>query len=1063
MTDATSPPGGALPAGLGDAAAEQILAAAVSERAAVVRALQQAHPAHADALRGLAQELADAERVLDLGFPDSEPTAPDSIGPYRVIRRLGEGAFGTVFLCAQAQPVQRQVAVKVMRPGSGDRQTLARFDAERQVLAQLNHPAIAQVFDAGTVPDGRPFFVMEYVAGQPIGGYCAQRQLAVDARLRLFLDLCRGVEHAHRHRIVHRDLKPANVLVVESEGRPLPKIIDFGIAKALHPPQQRPALQTDTGRVVGTPGYMSPEQAAGQVADVDERADVFALGVMLYELLTGELPWSRDAGITDSEPPRPSSRVVTGTQTTTNSAPPSQRKKLAARLRGDLDWITLKALARERERRYQSVLELTADLEAHLRGAPVSAGPPSAAYRLRKFVRRHRAAVWATSAAVVAVGIGLGGAYAYGKQADTQVADARAEAATSQADAMHAVELLLARASDDRLIDAPRSDAPRQALLQDALAFYDKFLRARPADPTLRERRCRTLLKLSKVHWHLGQIGNAESTADEARSEAEALCAAAPTNVAWRALLADAHVRKGRALSQSGRQDAARLELAQAVDQLESCNAAAPETHGSDYAAALQDLAATLRSTGRGDDSIDVYRRATTVLEELQRRQPESPKVRNDLASAYFGLGQQLMFRGRRGEAERVLRLAEQQLRDPASASAEAISKVQGLFGRIALEPGSFATASRRFQSAIAAAQQWRQQQPQRLQPMFDLSIYLEFLAQAHANLSEWDEALAANRQSIALADAMVQQFPQDPTRIAYLSAALRRFAHTLWDGSRQQDLAEAETLARRALAVWDTIPASVDAHSRDPRWRPLAMLAQILEARGVSDPPTWEAVGAALVTETGNPTNRNGSDLLYTAFFGLARYRLRAGLLDEAAAALLRAREVAGKDSPKILVDLGRFDAKVAAARHDHAGAAAAADGILDVGNTWHEWSGAAHCLHAAWRCAAAAADVEATVVAGYRDRAAGLYRQVIDGLASDVELDPTDAWKVLPFGFANVRLAQIDAARGEYGSARERLAAALPLLLAVHAAVAADQWDEALVAEGRALLQSPEVRDAH
>jgi serine/threonine protein kinase len=252
------PPSADLPAGLADELAEQLLDAG-PEHEKVLARLVARHPQHERALRMLLAQLHGAERLLADAWPDDAPASATQIGGHRVIRQLGEGAFGIVYLCAQQQPVVRNVAIKVLRPGAGDEQTLRRFAAERQLLASLNHPTITQVYDAGTLPDGRPFFVMEYVEGTTFRRYCEDRALPCRERLRLFAELCRGVAHAHARGIVHRDLKPGNVLVVDTEQGPVPKIIDFGIAKALVAVESGDdGPRTDTGRVIGTPGYMSP-------------------------------------------------------------------------------------------------------------------------------------------------------------------------------------------------------------------------------------------------------------------------------------------------------------------------------------------------------------------------------------------------------------------------------------------------------------------------------------------------------------------------------------------------------------------------------------------------------------------------------------------------------------------------------------------------------------------------------------------------------------------------------------------------------------------------------------
>jgi eukaryotic-like serine/threonine-protein kinase len=345
---------------------------------------------------------------------DPVPLEFKSIGPYRLIRKLGEGGMGQVWLAEQTAPVRRQVALKLIRAGADDKAVLQRFQSERQSLAIMDHPSIAKVLDAGATPDGQPYFVMEYVQGVSITNYCDQHQLKIRDRLELFIKVCEGVLHAHQKAIIHRDLKPANILVVEVDGRPTPRIIDFGLAKAIGPLSAGETVFTQVGGFVGTPVYMSPEQADPRVHELDTRTDVYSLGVVLYELLTGSLPfdpkqWQEQPldevlrQLREQDPPRPSTKVETQKESSTAAAQMrgTEPKQLASLLHGDLDWITMKALEKDRIRRYGAPSELAADITHYLNNEPVAARPAGTGYRLQKYVRRHSVAVGVASAFVL--------------------------------------------------------------------------------------------------------------------------------------------------------------------------------------------------------------------------------------------------------------------------------------------------------------------------------------------------------------------------------------------------------------------------------------------------------------------------------------------------------------------------------------------------------------------------------------------------------------------------------------------------------------------------------------
>lgn len=345
------------------------------------------------------------------------------VGPYKLMEQIGEGGFGLVFVAEQQKPVRRRVALKIIKPGMETHEVIARFEAERQAIAMMDHENIARIFDAGVTSDGQPYFVMELVRGVPLIEFCDNRRLDTRDRLKLFRSICLAVQHAHQKGIIHRDLKPSNVLVTLQDGEPIAKVIDFGIVKAIGDQNLTDkTLYTRLASMIGTPAYMSPEQAEMSNVDVDTRSDIYSLGVMLYELLTGSTPFTRErlnsVGfdelrriIREEEPPCPSARFSTladKVATTISSNRQLEPSKLSTLMKGDLDWIVMRALDKDRGRRYPSAIAMAEDIQRFLMGQPVEARPPSAAYRFSKFAKRHKAILFTIGAVAAALLVGTG-------------------------------------------------------------------------------------------------------------------------------------------------------------------------------------------------------------------------------------------------------------------------------------------------------------------------------------------------------------------------------------------------------------------------------------------------------------------------------------------------------------------------------------------------------------------------------------------------------------------------------------------------------------------------------
>ncbi len=494
--------------------------------------------------------------------PQRELPHPDRIGPYRIVEVLGQGGMGTVYLAEQSEPIRRLVAIKLIRSSRRDTGFTHRFEAERRALARMSHPNIAQVYEAGDTDDGHPYFVMEHVPGLPITEHCDRHRLAVDERLALFVAVCRGIHHAHQKGVLHRDIKPANILVAVEQGHPVAKIIDFGVAKMLDADRAE-TPETMLGSVVGTPEYLSPESLAssrpGETGDPDTRSDVYALGVLLFELLAGERPFGKRGEsafeilrqVSEGEVPAPSARLRAldhGKLCELAEGRATTPRLLRRKLRGDLDWITLRSTARERERRYDSAAELAADIERHLHFRPVLAGPPGFLYSLGKLVRRHRVAVAAAIAVFLALALGIAARTLEARRAQRAAAAAlQAQGETQQVidflvdlfrvnepgstrgETVTARELLDRGAVEirSRLGDQPETRArlletigmvyralelpePAEPLLREALALREKTGRSNdpsdPSDPEL----AAALDRLGEVLWLRGKYPESE-------------------------------------------------------------------------------------------------------------------------------------------------------------------------------------------------------------------------------------------------------------------------------------------------------------------------------------------------------------------------------------------------------------------------------------------------------------------------------------------------------------------------------------------------------------------------
>jgi len=573
-------------------------------------------------------------------FPNRSSPAGEApgntFGPYRLVRALGQGGMGSVWLAEQSSPVRRQVALKVIKAGMDSATVIARFEAERQALALMDHPNIAKVLDAGTTPAGRPFFAMELVEGIPINRFCDQQRLTVRERLGLFIPVCRAVQHAHQKGIIHRDLKPSNVLVTRYDGQPVPKVIDFGIAKAAGPVVITGEMLTEAGALVGTPEYMAPEQADPGNADIDTRADIYALGVILYELLAGSLPFSRRQGpgaslfellemICKAEPPRPSTRLASAESLAEVAAArrvdPDRLPKL---IRGELDWVVMKCLEKDRSRRYATANGLAADVERFLDDEPVHARPASRGYRLRKFVRKHRTAVAAAALVALALIGGIVGT-TYGL---IQANRAKQSALLRLKQIENNNEILRAVFTDLDPRRAEKDGDPLSAVLGRRLADAAGRLEGDAVGDRLTVARMQTTLGESLIH-----LGHAQAAIpvlkNAVATRTDQLGPDHPDTLMSRYDLAYAHLRAGDG-------DAAVTQF-QAV--LTDRTARLGDCH-IDTLATMNALAVAYRQVGRRDSARPILERAVQVLDGLpDADNPAVAAVRANLADELLNAG----------------------------------------------------------------------------------------------------------------------------------------------------------------------------------------------------------------------------------------------------------------------------------------------------------------------------------------------------------------------------------------------------------------------------------------
>jgi serine/threonine protein kinase/tetratricopeptide (TPR) repeat protein len=605
--------------------------------------------------------------------PETPGTA---IGPYKLLQLIGEGGMGSVWMAQQTQPVKRLVAVKLIKAGMDSRQVIARFEAERQALALMDHPNIARVLDGGSTSGGRPYFVMDLVKGVPITRYCDEHRLTPRQRLELFIPVCQAVQHAHQKGIIHRDLKPSNVLVAPYDGRAVVKVIDFGVAKAAGQPLTDRTLVTGFGAVVGTLEYMSPEQAELNNQDIDTRSDIYALGVLLYELLAGSPPFSgKELGkagmvemlrvIREQEPSKPSTKLSTAEGLPTLAANRgTEPAKLTKLVRGELDWIVMKALEKDRNRRYETANGFARDIQRYLADEPVLACPPSPGYRLRKLVRRNKGQVIAAGLVVLALVVGMIGT-TWGLLRAVQERDAKDAALKAEqqarADETKARQQAFAalRSMTDDVVERKFAQGAvltedDRAFLRGVIAQFDGFAAIQGDDADSRAVRAEGRNRVGWMRYRLGEFREAGQDFDQAVSIYQQLAADFPARPEFRHALAGSHNSRGTLLRNTGRpleseQDydqALRIEKQLAVDF-----PARPEFR-LELAASHYNRGTLLGATGRPKEAEQDFAQAVSIFQELAANYPARAEFRQDLAKGHNNRGNLLLETGRLQEAE---------------------------------------------------------------------------------------------------------------------------------------------------------------------------------------------------------------------------------------------------------------------------------------------------------------------------------------------------------------------------------------------------------------------------
>jgi serine/threonine protein kinase len=769
------------------------------------------------------------------------------IGPYKLIEPIGEGGMGSVWMAQQTEPVKRLVAVKLIKAGMDSRQVIARFEAERQALALMDHPNIARVLDGGTTGAGRPYFVMDLVKGVPITRFCDEHRLTPRQRLDLFMDVCQAIQHAHQKGIIHRDLKPSNVLVALYDGRPVPKVIDFGVAKATGQPLTEHTLVTGFGAVVGTLEYMSPEQAELNQLDIDTRSDIYSLGVLLYELLTGTTPLEKkrlkEASllealrlIREEEPPRPSTRLSTTAETASVAANRGlEPKRLTGMVRGELDWIVMKALEKDRNRRYETANGFARDVQRYLAGEPVLAAPASRWYRLRKFVRRHRGAVAASGLVLLTLVGGIAGT-AWGLvQAERHLKaeqQARADEKKVWRQVFAALRSMTAEVVETKFAQGAVLTETDRAFLRSIIAQFDAFAEIKGDDVDSREMRADGRFRVGVMRSTLGELQEAEKVFDQALSIYQRLAADFPTRPEYRQYLAKSHNSRGYLRSVTGRLQEAEQDYDQALSIHKRLAADFPSRPDfrQDLAGSHGNRGNLLRATGRLKEAEQDYGQALSIHKRLAADFPSRPEFRQELAKSHNNRGNLLIVTGRPGEAEKDYdqavsihkRLAADFLSRPDFR--QELARSHDHRGNLLRYTGRPREAEQEYDQAVSIQKQLAADFPSRPEFRQDLARSLNKRGLLRSATGRPREAEQDCDQAVSIQKQLAADFPSRPEFRQYLARSHRNRAILLSNTGRpreaEKDNDEAVSIHKRLAADFPTRPEFRQdlAHSHNSR-----------------------------------------------------------------------------------------------------------------------------------------------------------------------------------------------------------------------------------------------------